>query len=145
MSGLGCHIHICTLICFEYVLIYKKTHLQTCGNACTHTHINRRSAGSRIAASLHQGLNINVRGQISSRGNPFKSMLLPGWCSWLIYANLYAQIMQMMFQLEPLCVECVDGLNQFDCVCAFVFVSDIWRNVSISFQFVFSVYYLIFL
>jgi len=60
------------------------------------THINQRSAGSWIAASLHQGLNINVQGQISSRGNPFKAILLTGWCFWLIYANLSSQCMQIL-------------------------------------------------
>lgn len=59
-------------------------------------HINQRSAGSRIAASLHQGLNINVRGQISSRGNPFKSILFAGWCFWLIYANLNNRFMLIL-------------------------------------------------
>lgn len=64
-------------------------------HALWHPHINKRSAGSRIAASLHQGLNINAWGQISSRGNPFKAILLSGWWFWLIYANLYAEFMQI--------------------------------------------------
>lgn len=61
------------------------------GRACTSPHrftderrkhtdaeISSRSAGSRIAASLRQVLNINVWGQISSRDNPFKIISLSG-------------------------------------------------------------------
>lgn len=48
----------------------------------------QRSAGSRIAASLHQCLNINVWGQIRSHGNPFRASVLPGKVFWVNYANL---------------------------------------------------------
>lgn len=86
-------------------------------HALWHPHISWRSAGSRIAAFLHQGLNINVWGQISSRGNPFKAILLSGWWSWLIYANLYAQFMQIWcFNLNQ-CVEWFEGFCQSYCVC----------------------------
>lgn len=100
-----------------HILYNILTHLQTCDNANRHTHINQRSAGSRIAASLHQGLNINVGGaQISSRGNPFKAILLCGWCFCLIYAHL--------------CKFCFN-LNQ--CVC-------VWNSLKASIKLTASVH-----
>lgn len=92
-------------------------------HALWHPHINWGSAGSRIAALLHQGLNINVWGQISSRGNPFKATLLSGWWSWLIYADLYAQFMQIWcFHLNQ-CAAWCEGFCQSYCVSRLLLVS----------------------
>lgn len=105
MSPLVCHaesVQMCVhMYADTHILYTQKRHIYRLvtmhKQAWTlNTHINQRSAGSWIAASLHQGLNINVQGQISSRGNPFKAILLTGWRFLLIYANLYSQFMLML-------------------------------------------------
>lgn len=114
------YIYVCaSTLYYLYICAHMHASMNThTVHALWHPHINQRSAGSRIAASLHQGLNINVWGQISSRGNPFKAILLSGWWFWLIYANLYAQFMQIWcFNLNQ-CVEWFEGFSQSYCVCA---------------------------
>lgn len=83
------------------------------------THISQRSAGSRIAVSLHHDLTINAWRQISSHGNPFKGhtplWLVPGLNLCQSVRPVYANVVVLF---EPVRAEWYEGLNQAHSVCA---------------------------